>query len=93
MRHRTQAFTSTEVKDLMLQAKNRSNMPDLWKSFCRHAINEENAHAVRDQLAPTVEPMVFSTGDDSDDSDYDSEQEDIEEARIDVSNKFCPLLF
>ena len=59
-------------------------MVDLWKSFCEHAIHEEDKHAKRDHITPTVEPVTFNTGDsedESDDSDYDSEVEEEEEHR------------
>lgn len=81
MRQHTQAFTSTEVHRLMMEARDRDRVPHLWARFCEHAINEENAHARRDAIAPTVNPLVVNREEDSDDSDesdgdYDSEAEE-----------------
>ena len=79
VRQRTQKFTMTEVKRLLLEARERQNMPDLWKSFCTHAIHEEEAHIRRDNIPPVVDPISIQLGADSDDDsdgDYDSENED-----------------
>ena len=84
MRQQIRKFTATEVRGL---ARDRPNMADLWKSFCEHAVHEENAHAKRDNITPTVQPVVFNTGDesDSDASDYDSEAEELAEAQQNAS--------
>lgn len=103
MRQQIRKFTATEVRGLLTLARDRPNMADLWKSFCEHAVHEENAHAKRDNITPTVQPVVFNTGDesDSDASDYDSEAEELAEAQQkssttaqfqyddDVSNCIC----
>ena len=68
-----------EVKRLLLEARERENMSDLWKSFCDHAIHQEEAHIRRDNIPPVVEPLTIQLGDSDDDSDsddYDSEEED-----------------
>ena len=54
VRQRTRKFTMEGVKILLLQARDRSNMSDLWKSFCDHSIDEEEAHRLRDNIPPAL---------------------------------------